>query len=199
MTGLKRPLVLVHGLGDSPRAFSYLMETLGNSELVVLAPHLPHRLGRQSLRVLAQNLNNFIVEQFGPDLSIDLLGFSMGGLISRLWLQQFSGARRTKNFISVGTPHQGTFTAQIVPFWLLEGVAEMKRRSPLIKELNKDISSLEGVTCSSFFCRWDLMVFPGWQAVLPIGSRHAIPVMTHKQLITNQKAMEILVNSLFCD
>ena len=99
-------------------------------------------------------------------------------------------------FISVGSPHFGTLTAQIAPSSLLRGIAEMKRNSPLLKELNRDVSLLQTIECCSYFCNLDLMVFPGWQAALPLGPRYSVPVLTHKQLISHPVSLEILTQAI---
>ena len=196
MSPYDRNLVLVHGLWDNPRIFDRLVGYLNRDNLMLFTPHLPHEGGRISLRNLASQLNRLILEHFGPEVPVHLLGFSMGGVICRVWLQEIGGALRTNCFISVGSPHHGTFTAQLVPSWLLSGVADMKRGSDFLRELNRDVHLLQSVKCSSYFCRWDLMVFPGWQAILPIGSRYSIPVLTHKELIANSKSIEILGNAI---
>ncbi|MEY3756926.1 MAG: hypothetical protein RLZZ263_80, partial [Cyanobacteriota bacterium] len=46
------------------------------------------------------------------------------------------------------------------------------------------------------YCPADLMVFPGWRAYLPIGPRQALPVWTHRQLITHPRALAILSMAL---
>jgi triacylglycerol lipase len=160
---------------------------------------LPHRFGAIPLRKLAQQLDGLIQERWGPKTPIDLLGFSMGGVIARTWLQELGGAKRTHRFISVGSPHQGTFTAQCLPGWLFAGLADMKRGSPLLRSLNRDYAELQAVECLSFFCHWDLMVCPGWQAVLPIGKSTAVPVWTHQQLMSHPKSLDLLIESLLVD
>jgi len=109
----------------------------------LLVPHLPHRLGRIPLRTLAEQLDDHIRERWGDDVEVDLLGFSMGGIIGRVWLQQLGGARRTRRFVSVGSPQRGTITAQWIPSWLLAGLADMKRGSPLLRSLNADLQELQ--------------------------------------------------------
>ena len=185
-------IVLVHGLWDNPCIFDKLAKKLTENGFIVLTPHLPHKLGRISIRVLAEDLNSYILKELGEDIPFNLLGFSMGGLISRYWLQRIGGSKRTKRFISLGSPHKGTFTAQLVPFSVLPAIAEMKRGSHFLKDLNKEIRSLKMVECSSYFCLLDLMVFPGWQAVLPLGSSFSMPVLTHKGLIFNSQSVDIL-------
>jgi len=194
-----RPLVLVHGLWDTPKLFGRLVKVLEQHQVPLLIPHLPHRLGVVPLSALANTLDALIVEQWGSEMVIDVLGFSMGGVISRIWLQQFGGARRTSRFLSVGSPQQGTFTAQLIPSWLFAGLADMKRVSPLLHKLNSDVAALQDLDCTSFFCRWDLMVFPGWQAVLPVGKQQEVPVITHQQLMSHPRALELLVSTLFDD
>ncbi len=189
-------IVLVHGLWDNPRLFDPLVKQLNRDDVEIFTPNLPHQAGRMSLMELAIELDRKIHSRFDALTPIVLLGFSMGGLISRLWLQEIDGAVRTKHFISVGSPHRGTLTAQPVPRWLFKGIAEMKRGSDLISALNKKSYLLDSVKCSSYFCRWDLMVFPGWQAVLPIGAFHAVPVISHKALMTETKSVEILASAI---
>jgi len=195
----RRPIVLVHGLWDSPLLFNRLVRCLGVDRRALLVPHLPHRLGAVPLLTLAEQLDDHIRQRWGDDCVIDLLGFSMGGIISRVWLQHLGGARRTHRFISVGSPHQGTFTAQWIPHWLLAGLADMKRGSVLLRSLNADLSSLQPVDCVSYFCPWDLMVVPGWQAHLPVGTVRSLPVLTHQQLMSHPRSLDVLVQALLSD
>jgi triacylglycerol lipase len=190
------PLVLLHGLWDTPRLFRRLEQNLGERRAPLLIPHLPHGLGTTPIRALADQLGRDIEAAFGPDTPIDLLGFSMGGLIGRTWIQLAGGHRRTRRFISVGSPQQGTLTAQPWPRWLLAGVADMKLGSRLLRQLNDNVDALRSVDCASFFCTADLMVWPGWRAVLPVGPRQSVPVLTHQQLMRDPAALDALVAEL---
>ena len=191
-----RPIVLVHGLWDTPRVFRRLSKKLEQKGFSVFIPHLPHKYGATSIRNLAKDLEVYILDKFGSEKLIDVLGFSMGGLISRFWLQKMGGALRTKRFISVGSPHQGTFTAQLIPACLFAGIAEMKRGSRFLRELGDDVHLLRNVECISFYSATDLMVFPGRQAVLPLGRNFPIPVLTHKELIHSQLSIELIVKGI---
>ena len=196
---MTRPLVLMHGLWDTPRLFRRLIQAIDRPQQPLMAPHLPHGLGVVPLRELARRLDRAIDERFGSNTEIDLFGFSMGGVIGRIWLQELGGARRTKRFFSVGSPQWGTLTALPIPRLLLAGAADMKPGSDLLRDLNADISALEGVACRSYFCRWDLMVVPGWQAHLPLGHVSGLPVLTHQQLMSHPRALDALVRTLLGD
>ena len=195
----KRPIFLVHGLWNNPKLFEKLIEKIEVDNYQIYIPHLPHKFGKTSLRKLAKDLNSQIEDFVGPALEIDIVGFSMGGLISRFWLQNYDGFLRTKRFLSIGTPHFGTYTAQMIPSFLMAGIAEMKRGSSFLSQLNNDLTSLERVECTSFFTKWDLMSFPGWQAKLSIGDSYHLPVLTHKELITNSGSLDILSKKIFKD
>ncbi|MCP9815275.1 alpha/beta hydrolase [Synechococcus sp. GreenBA-s] len=188
-TAPHRPLVLVHGLWDTPRLFRRLEEWLGGRRDPLLIPNLPHGLGSTPLEELAERLGEQIEAAFGPEQELDLLGFSMGGVIGRIWIQLLGGHRRTRRFISVGSPQNGTFAAQPWPRWLLPGIADMKVGSPLIQRLNADLTPLKGLDCRSFWCPIDTMIVPPWKGVLPVGTVQVLPVANHRHLITRPEAL----------
>ena len=192
------PLVLLHGLWDTPRLFARLQTALLERcpQLEIYAPHLPHRLGAAPIRELADHLAALLQARFGSTTRLDLLGFSMGGLIGRTWLQEHGGYGRTRRFVCLGSPQQGTLAAQLAPRPLLAGIADMKVGSRLLRDLDRHADLLDGLECHSLYCPTDITVFPGWMAVLPKGSREALPVLTHRHLIVQPQAINRLVELL---
>ena len=190
------PLVLVHGMWDTPRLFNRLEQALDRRRGPLLIPPLPHRFGLTPIETQAVLLGTAIEAAFGPEQPIDLLGFSMGGVIARVWIQLLGGHRRTRRLISVGSPQQGTLTAQPWPSWPLAGIADLKAGSPLLQRLNSNLATLQEVDCCSFYCQPDLMVMPAWRAVLPIGPGRSLPVRYHHQLMTLPAALHPLVEEL---
>ncbi|MCP9883989.1 alpha/beta fold hydrolase [Synechococcus sp. ATX 2A4] len=195
MTALP-PLVLVHGLWDTPRLFERLTRQLAGARDPLLIPHLPHRLGATRMRPLAERLGAAIEAAFGPDQPIDLFGFSMGGVIGRTWIQLQGGHRRTRRFISVGSPQQGTLAAQPWPSWLVGGIAELKLGSPLVRELNGDLSGLDQVDCQSYYSPRDQVVVPAWRGVLPVGPSTALPPTLHQHILSDPRSLEALRQAL---
>jgi len=194
------PLVLIHGLWDTPKLFRRLVEQLDGRRDPLLIPHLQHGLGEVPLETLTARLNTQIVDAFGHGETVDLLGFSMGGLLARSWIQQHGGYQRTRRFVCVGSPQRGTLTAQLMPRRLLPSIGDMKIGSPFIRELAtehaRNPQRLGSIDCSSYYCLFDLMVIPSWQGTLPVGTVQTLPVYTHPSLVKSQIAVAELAAAL---
>ena len=190
------PLVLVHGLLDTPAVFNGLKRELAGRRQPLLIPALPLRLGRTSVEEAAELLGSHIEAAFGRSEAVDLLGFSIGGVIARCWIQLLGGHQRTRRFISVGSPQQGTLTALPWPGRIFTGIADLRWGSALLQRLNGDLERLRRIECHSFYSALDLAVLPGWSAVLPVGARTMLPVLTHPQLLRDRAAIQPLAREL---
>ncbi len=196
MKSVSRPIVLIHGLWNNSKIFKSLTNKLDKYKYEYSSPTLNHALGMVSIQDLAKDLNEFIINKYGLDSEIDILGFSMGGIIGSYWIKKFDGYKRTRKFISIGSPHKGTLTAQLVPNYPFKGISQMKIKSALLKELSIHDYLLKNIDCSSFFTKWDIMVFPGWKAYLPIGRRYSLRIFKHKNLIRNSRAVDKIIEKI---
>jgi len=192
----KRPIVLIHGLWNNSDIFKQVFKKLDKHEVEYFAPTLLHKFGMVSIKELAKSLDKEIVYNFGIETEIDIVGFSMGGIIGRYWIKKLKGFKRTKRFISIGSPHKGTLTAQIIPRYPLKGISEMKINSGLLKELSLENNRLDYIDCISFYTIWDLMVFPGWKAYLPRGKKISLNILKHKNLVRNPYAVNEIVKEI---
>jgi triacylglycerol lipase len=188
--------VLVHGLWDGPAVFRRLERALAGRRDPLLIPDLPLRLGLLPIEAAAELLGRHIEEAFGTAQAVDLLGFSIGGVIARTWIQLQQGHRRTRRFLSVGSPQQGTLTALPWPRSPLAGIADLKDGSALRRRLDADLEPLRRVDCHSFYCEPDLMVVPSRRALLPLGQARRLPVHAHPQLLRHPLALDPLVEEL---
>ena len=196
MASNNRPIILIHGLWNTSHIFKSLTRKLDQYSIHYYAPTLQHDFGKVSIIELTKILNELIIDKYGLYKEIDLLGFSMGGIIGSYWLKNFKGNKRIRKFISVGSPHMGTLTAQIVPRFPLKGISDMKINSKLLKDLYASNDFLENVNCISFFTKWDLMVFPGWKAYLPKGNKYSLNIFKHKNLMKNEYAINEIVKKI---
>ena len=192
----RNPIILIHGLWNTADIFSSITSKLDEIGIEYFAPTLNHEYGMTSIVELTNLLNNLILEKYGLEKELDILGFSMGGIIGRYWIKKFDGYKRTRRFITVGSPHKGTLTSQLVPKYPFRGISEMKINSRLLRELSYYDYLLNGINCISFFTYWDLMVFPGWRSYMNSGEKISLNIFKHKNLIRNPLAVERIINRL---
>jgi len=190
----RNPIILIHGLWNTSSIFSSITPQLDNMGIEYFAPTLEHSCGMTSILDLTNKLNELIVEKYGLEKEIDILGFSMGGIIGRYWLQKFNGHKRTRRLISIGSPHKGTLIAQLVPKYPLRGISEMKINSKFLRELEKNDFFLDDIECINFFTYWDLMVFPGWWTNLNLGKKISVKVYKHRNLVRNKSVVDKIIS-----
>ncbi len=193
---VRNPIILIHGLWNTSSIFSYITSELDDIGIEYYAPTLKHSYGITSINDLTILLNELILERFGLEKELDILGFSMGGIIGRYWLQKFNGYKRTRRFISIGSPHKGTLIAQLVPKFPFRGISEMKINSKFLRELAKNDFFLDDIECINFFTYWDLMVFPGWWTNLDFGQKISVRVYKHRNLVRNKSVVEKIIDQI---
>ena len=192
----RNPIILIHGLWNTSSIFSLISSKLDEKEVEYFAPTLNHAFGMTSIVELANLMDQLIVEKYGLEQEIDILGFSMGGIIGRYWINKFNGHKRTKRFITIGSPHIGTLTSQLVPKYPFRGISEMKINSSLLRDLANYDYFLNDIDCISFFTYWDLMVFPGWRANLNVGEKISLNIFKHRNLVRNPVAVERIIERI---
>ena len=192
----RNPIILIHGLWNTSSIFSSFTSKFDDIGIEYFAPTLDHSYGMTSIMDLTDKLNNSIIEKYGLEKELDILGFSMGGIIGRYWIQKFYGYKRTRKFISIGSPHKGTLTAQLVPKFPFRGISEMKINSKFLREMAKNDFCLSDIDCINFFTFWDLMVFPGWWTNLTLGKKISVRVYKHRNLVRNKNVVDKIINEI---
>ena len=192
----RNPIILIHGLWNTADIFSSIIAKFDEIGIEYFAPTLKHEYGMKSIVELTYVLNDLILDKYGYDKELDILGFSMGGIIGRCWIKKFNGYKRTRRFITIGSPHKGTLASQLIPKFPFRGISEMKINSLLLRELSRSDYLLNSISCISFFTYWDLMVFPGWRANLNSGEKISLKVYKHKNLVRNPVAVERIIKRI---
>ena len=192
----RNPIILIHGLWNTSSIFSSITPQLDNIGIEYFAPTLEHSYGMTSILDLTDKLNELILEKYSLEKEIDILGFSMGGIIARHWLQKFNGYKRTRRLISIGSPHIGTLMAQFIPKYPLKGISEMKINSKFLRGLANNDFFLDDIECINFFTYWDLMVFPGWWTNLNFGKKISVKVYKHRNLVRNKSVGRKIIDEI---
>ena len=199
-TPRQNPVVLVHGIWNTAGIFSVLqrhLESTGESAgRKVYALSMTPNNGDAPLSVLAEQVAAFVDDRLGPEQPFDLVGFSMGGLISRYYLQRLGGLARVQRFVSVSTPHQGTALAL---FSRRLGVGQMRPGSPFLRSLNADIHRLETIRFFSFWTPFDLLILPPWSSDMGLGEIAMLTVSTHDRMIRDAASLSAISKALSCE
>ncbi len=187
-----RPVVLVHGIYSSGRDLTRLARHLEREGREVLRLDLSPCDGQCGLDELAGQLAAFIKER-APTGKIDLVGFSMGGLVSRYYVQRLGGAARVEHFITLAAPHNGTVMAVVNG---LPGVRQMRRGSAFIRDLERDLDTLRQVKFTSIYTPLDLMIVPGTSSELPQARNVRIWALLHPSLILEKRCLRAVSTAL---
>lgn len=193
MTNRSNPVLLVHGFLDRKSKFRTMKKYLTAQGWSVHSFDLRPNNGCKSLVDLAQQIERYVEKNFEPQQVFDLVGFSMGGLVTRYYLQRLGGNERVERYVSISAPNNGTFSA-LLP---LPGIQEMSRQSEFITNLNHDVEScLEKIQVTWMWTPYDLMILPANSSELPIGREVKLSVPLHPWMVSDKKALDAVAIAL---
>ena len=149
-----------------------------------LVPSLKPCDGRGGLPHLAEQLHHFLEEELDEGDRFALVGFSMGALISRYYLQELEGYRRADAFFSICGPHAGTLTAYLYPG---EGVMQMRPQSRFLQELDGSSHRLSELPVTCYWTPFDLMIVPAASCRWRRGEEVCIPSPIHRWMPSDRR------------
>jgi triacylglycerol lipase len=194
MTTEQLPLVLIHGIDDTPAVFEAMVQYLRDLGWTHLHPiSLTPNNGDVGLDILAQQVSSYIAAHLPIPTTFDLLGFSMGGIVSRYYLQRLGGLQQVRRFLTLSSPHNGTWTGYLRPNL---GATQMRPNSPFLMDLNRTLSQLEQVEFTSVWTPYDLMIVPAESSQLPIGKSIQVPVLAHPWMLTDERSLQVVAQVL---
>lgn len=189
----QNPVILVHGIDDTGAVFQPLSFHLQQRGWRTYAPSLAPNNGACGLEELAQQLKTFIDRTVGAEQPIDIVGFSMGGIVSRYYVQRLGGSDRVQRFMTVASPHNGSFIAH--GRWNC-GCRQMCPGSPFLADLNGDLSVLARLNFTSIWTPYDLMILPARSSQIGVGREIIVPVMLHSWMIRDRRSLTIVTDLL---
>ena len=156
------PLVFVHGLGGNRGNFFLMSKYLafyGRKRSYKI--HFKYGL---SIEEMAAELTGFVekVKEITGSDKVDIVAHSLGGLVARLAICELGLDRSVSRFITLGTPHKGSFPARLAAS---QRIMDLRPESELIKRLER-VGLPEGVRCFSLWSKSDLLVLPPESAIL---------------------------------
>jgi triacylglycerol lipase len=134
------------------------------------------------------------IEPDPADPRVDLVGFSMGALVSRWYIQRGGGREKVRRFVSISGPHHGTLNAYALP---LAGVRQMRPDSALLRDLASDADPWGPVEVHSVWTPFDLMILPPRSSELSqVASATRIPVKMHRWMLSDPRVLDHVASVL---
>jgi triacylglycerol lipase len=190
----RNPVLLVHGIYDTVAKFKRLSAYLDQSGWSVHSLNLKPNDGSASLNELAKQVADYVDRNFETGQVIDLLGFSMGGLVTRYYLQRLGGIERVERYITISAPNNGTLTAYPLS---LPGIIQMRMNSPFLQDLNQDhYKYLTQLKVTNLWTPYDLMILPAHSSKMGIGREISVPVAVHAWMVSDRRVMKIIASAL---
>ena len=187
------PVLLVPGYRDDASVFARFVDYLAGQRFRVFPITLTPSDGRVPLEALAGQVARFAESAFATGEALDFVGFSMGGCVLRYYLQRMNGLARTQRFVTLGTPHRGTWTAYASN---RPGVRQMRPGSPFLDDLATDAHRLASINFTSIWTPLDLTIVPARSSALPVGRQERVRIAHHRALVTSRRSLERVAAAL---
>ncbi|MGD1704492.1 esterase/lipase family protein [Dapis sp. BLCC M229] len=187
------PVLLIHGIFDSIRIFDKMSRYLKNLGWEVYFLNLVPNYGILGLDKLAEQVADYVDQTFPPNQPVDLIGFSMGGIVSRYYVQRLGGIDKVERFITISSPHNGTLTGYALN---LAAPKQMRPKSDFLENLNQDIDLLEQINFTSIWTPYDAMILPATSSQVPVGRDIKIDVLLHAWMVSDEKVLKVIVEEL---
>ncbi len=151
------PILLVHGMVDNRAIFTLLKRSLRRRGFgcVVTLNYSP---ATNDIRAAAADLSaevEALVAQTGYE-RVHVVGHSLGGLIARYYVQRLGGDERVHTLVTLGSPHEGTEIARLLPVNLCR---QLSPGSSLFAELAQPAPGCR-TRIVAYWSDLDQLVFP---------------------------------------
>jgi triacylglycerol lipase len=159
------PVLLVPGYGGSTTALEVLgaaLEKAGRDVTIVdLAGDGTGDLRRQA--VVLDRAVDRALGRSGKN-TVDVVGYSAGGIITRLWVEELGGDVLARRVLTISSPHHGTSVAalasDLTPDRCPEACVQLATESDLLRGLNAQDETPPGPVWVSLWTEDDRTVVP---------------------------------------
>ncbi|MBP0029113.1 MAG: alpha/beta fold hydrolase [Roseofilum sp. Guam] len=193
MSNSRNPVVLIHGIFRKAYVFNRMAKYLKERGWEVHRFDVVPNTSIVGLDQLALQIKTYVDQTFAPDQPIDLIGLSMGGLVSRYYVQRLGGLDKIQRFITISSPHHGTYLAYLLPFI---GCVQMRPGSGFLADLNADMHKLEQVKFSSLWTPYDFVIVPAQSSQMPVGKNVKLSVFPHAMMVRSNSTLVTVAKAL---
>jgi triacylglycerol lipase len=157
------PVVLVPGYGGNTGSLDELASHIRAAGRAAAVFHLPGD-GRGDLRAQAKALAAFALKTKGRAPSVDVVGYSAGGIVTRLWIRDFGGRPIVRRVVTLGSPHHGTRVAGLAQAFVADSCPtacqQLTPDSDLLTDLDNSDETPDGPQWTALWTDRDSVVTP---------------------------------------
>ncbi|MGH3873901.1 MAG: esterase/lipase family protein [Pseudonocardiaceae bacterium] len=194
------PILLVHGFADNRSVFAVLRRALRRRGF-----GLVFGLNYSVLTSVSGDVSS-AARELGREVEricettsaehVHVVGHSLGGLVARYYVQRLGGDARVHTLVTLGTPHQGTMAAYLLPTHVLR---QLRPDSDVLAELAAPSPGCR----TRFVALWselDLFVVPQHHARLShpdlMVTNHQLSDVGHLSLPVDPRVMHMVASAL---
>lgn len=200
-----RPILLVHGVVHNSSAFIPLrrfMEKQGWKNIFSINYPTRHGSLTKMVDTLERRVEEVLTITKSPQL--DIVGHSLGGLISRYYMSVGNGRGKVKHLVTLGSPHKGTPLSRILATPLFGGLrTDLRTDSYFTRKINETALPRQSLL-TSIYSKYDIVAWPGDNCRvdgLPHASFRNIELHSvgHLGLLYSQESFHSVMNSLLSE
>lgn len=186
-------IILVHGIFDNGRLFNHMVNFLEKAGHKCYVPALKPIDAQHGIADLSFKLSQFIADAVGETEKFVLVGFSMGCLISRYYLQELDGVKQCLAFYAISGPHRGSLMAY---FYFGRGAMDMRPGSDFLAQLKASESKLASMPLFAYRTPFDLMILPSSSSHWGIAHNYVTNVVIHRYMLRDKFVCHHITQSL---
>jgi triacylglycerol lipase len=188
----RNPVLLIHGLDGSACAFRRMLPNLLDLDWNVYSLDLVPNDGSAKLEYLAEQVADYIAETFAPEQAIDLVGYSMGGIVCQYYIQMLGGLDRVQRFITLSTPHSGSWCAYLRHN---SGCRQLRPNSAFLRRLHQQSEVLKQINFTAIWSPFDLLTMAA-KARWIVDRSVRVGILRHKRIPSDPRTLEAVVDAL---
>lgn len=191
------PVLLVHGMFSTGKDLADLQQYLAVRGFApVVAMDLSANDGSVPIAELSDEVATAVVKlrrETGRS-QIDVVGYSMGAIVSRHFIQRRGGKDIVRRFVSIAGPHHGVIGGLLSN---RPGARDMRPESALVQDLESDQNPFGPVEVFDFWFPLDPVIVPSFSAILR-GARLSCPflVKSHGDMIHDERTQAAVAEVL---
>ncbi len=188
-----RDVIIIHGILDTPWTMRKLDRCFTEAGFRTHVVNLKPANGTAQLETLAEQVDAVVEAEIPAGDRFSVVGFSMGGLIARYYVQRLAEVDRIDALITISCPHRGTWTAYFLP---LPGVRQMRPGSEFLKDLDGDVEAFDGIRWVTFRTPLDLIILPSTSSRVDWAENQSVPVLMHPLMVFDNRVIKETIRVL---